>query len=118
MNAENLSLLLEKRANEYRNAGNDEYYKALREASAIIFFEGDKPERDDLRKAVEQMDNWMPECVPQVVIDDNEGDVEDMPFMTEAFLYPLLGKSDARTLLASWNATKRAIIRLEESHNG
>ncbi len=115
MKAKDLSDLLEKRANAYRFEGSEEKYEALRAASAIIFFEGDKPERKDLREAVDKMDNWVPECVPQVVIDDNDSlSSEDMPFMTEAFLYPLLGKEDARTLLALWNSTKRAIIALEE----
>lgn len=115
MKSSDLSDLLEKRANEYRLDGNEKYYKALRAASVIIYFEGDKPERKSLREAVERMDNWVPEAVPQVVAEDNEG-LLDTPFMTEAFLYPLLGKMDARTILAVWRETKRAIISLEETH--
>lgn len=122
MKASDLSDLIEKKANEYRHEGNDEYYKALREAASIIFFAGDKPEREELRRTVEKMDDWVPMCLPQVVRDDNdymtEKELLSMPFMTEAFLYPLLGKEDARTLLAVWNATKRAIISLEENNNG
>jgi hypothetical protein len=113
MKSTDLSELIEKRAKEYRFAGDEETYKTLSAAATIIYFEGDKPEQARLRDAVVQMDNWVPESVPQVVMDDNEG-LETIPFMTEAFLYPFLGKLDARTLLALWNTTKRAIIELEE----
>lgn len=37
-----------------------------------------------------------------------EGD-EKAPFFSEAYLYPLLGKNAARTVLAAWNRVGRAM---------
>lgn len=116
MKSTDLSELIAKRAKEYFYS-NEEHYELLIKASNILYFAGDKPERESLREAVDDMDNWVPEAVPQIVVEDNEG-LDDIPFMSEAFLYPLLGKMDARRLLAIWRETKKAIIELEENHNG
>ena len=116
MRLSKLSELLEVQAKKYRFE-DDEKYQTLRAASALLYFEGDLPERAALRCAVEGIEKWVPESTPLAVYEDNtEGgrEAETIPFMTEAFLYPLLGKCDARTLLALWSATKKAILELEE----
>lgn len=57
----------------------------------------------NLREEVKRLLKWRPESgFPKGV--DNEGDDRVnspyTPFITESFLYPLLGKGDARTLVA------------------
>lgn len=75
------------------------------------------------RKALEGLRDYIPESVPQLVdpqcsecgwqqdhhvegglagVDHGfmSGPPEDVPFFTEAFLYNLMGKEDARTILA------------------
>ena len=58
----------------------------------------------DLRERLAKLREWEPEWTPQVVREEfKECGVEPgevVPFFTEAYLYPLLGKEDARTLLA------------------
>lgn len=61
------------------------------------------PEMFGTEKAVEELYKWKPECF-QAGVDFKEsgyysdGD-EDCPFFSEKFLYNLLGKGDARSLL-------------------
>jgi hypothetical protein len=61
------------------------------------------PEVFGTEKAVEELYKWKPECF-QAGVDFKEsgyysdGD-EDCPFFSEKFLYNLLGKGDARSLL-------------------
>jgi hypothetical protein len=61
------------------------------------------PEMFGTEKAVEELYKWKPECF-QAGVDFkesgyySEGD-EDCPFFSEKFLYNLLGKGDARSLL-------------------
>lgn len=64
----------------------------------------------DIVTAIRTLDKWAPEIVPQHVRADNThlNDVTPIPLLTEAFLYPLLGKEDARTLLALWRAITEA----------
>ena len=55
-----------------------------------------------LAEALDDLRKWVPEGVPEEVRKDAEECGEDptgIPFFTEAFLYPLLGKEDARSLL-------------------
>ena len=61
------------------------------------------PEMFGTEKAVDELYRWKPECF-QVGVDFKQsgfyskGD-ENAPFFSEAFLYNLLGKGDARSLL-------------------
>lgn len=58
----------------------------------------------DLRECLADLRAWHPEYTPVEVLTDWKacgGDANDIPpFFTEAYLYPLLGKNDARTILA------------------
>ena len=49
-----------------------------------------------LKEAAKDLLKWAPEAVQEAV----GADVEGVPFLSEVCLYPLLGKEDARTLLA------------------
>lgn len=68
----------------------------------------------NVRTAVIQLLDWKPHGgMPKSVIKEGkaagyycEGD-EDAPFISEAFLYSLLGKDDARTLMALLNGVLR-----------
>ena len=53
------------------------------------------------KQLVEYTPGWMPECI----IEENKGEMfsegdEKAPFFSEAYLYNLMGKEDARTILA------------------
>ena len=57
---------------------------------------------DRIREAVNRLSEWSPEGTPEHFTKNygySKGD-EDAPFFSEAFLYVLLGKEDARTILA------------------
>lgn len=68
-------------------------------------------EKEQVKKAIKKLLEWVPEAVPLEKISRanypvkiwgkvfSKGD-DEQPFFSEAYLYPLLGKSDARTLLA------------------
>lgn len=62
-----------------------------------------KSEDKNLVEAITKLYNWIPKCVPDNFDSDNDfytvGD-EDAPFFSETYLYILLGKEDARTLLS------------------
>ena len=67
------------------------------------------------RAAVEKMGEYTPGCWPASLTEKqmaaegaDEGDV-GMPLFSEAYLYPLFGKDEARTILAKWRAVKRAV---------
>jgi hypothetical protein len=53
--------------------------------------------------SVRKMVRYIPEFIPDVVRKDMKADgiKGQMPFFTEAFLYPLMGKEEARSVLAS-----------------
>lgn len=60
---------------------------------------------DGVGSAFEELAGWVPEATPAAVLEayrENGGDPESdpLPFFTEVFLYELLGKEDARALLA------------------
>jgi hypothetical protein len=58
----------------------------------------------DLRKAVKALFRWTPESgFPALQEGVPEEKIEGAPFLSEAFLYLLLGKDDARTLMALVN---------------
>lgn len=70
---------------------------------------------ETLEEAALDLFQWRPESgFPKALkkgndyCDGNEDD-ETVPFLTESFLYPLLGKEDARTLLARIHALFRAM---------
>lgn len=56
-----------------------------------------------LKEACEKLAEYSPRCLPESCMNEEdgyeEGD-EDAPFFSEGYLYNLLGKDDARTLLA------------------
>lgn len=59
---------------------------------------------------LKDMANWTPEFPTDAFTDDNPfycGGDENAPFFSEAYLYPLLGKEDARTLLYFFRAVFR-----------
>ena len=60
-----------------------------------------KTDSDD---PIERLESWIPECTPDCVPAEDR----DAPFLSEAFLYPVLGKEDARTLLALWRRVREA----------
>ncbi len=57
---------------------------------------------DELADAFKDLATWCPEGTPEIVLDDFKtagwapGSV---PFFTEGYLYPLMGKDDARSIL-------------------
>lgn len=62
-------------------------------------------------EAVEKLKTWAPESGPGLLRkceDFTEGD-EDAPFFTETFLYLMIGKEDARTLLAYMRNVAEAV---------
>ncbi len=64
------------------------------------------------REAVRELGSWTPECVNEKVFNlqnpyYSQGD-ERAPFFSETYLYSLLGKEDARTLLALMRPVFRA----------
>ena len=69
-----------------------------------------------IREAVIELMSWTPHWgMPAAVIKEgkksgmySKGD-EEMPFISEAFLYTLLGKDDARTLMAMINHLLRLV---------
>ena len=58
----------------------------------------------DLRERLADLREWHPELTCTDVMKDwiacGNGSTDLPPFFTEAYLYPLLGKDDARTLLS------------------
>jgi len=65
------------------------------------------PEQDAARKALKRLISFVPEAVrPEYYAElfgfsaEDFADVEDVPFLTESFLYAAIGKMDARTVLA------------------
>lgn len=67
---------------------------------------------DVARKALARLYEWTPEQGPPASFKKSpyyaKGN-EDQPFLSEAYLYPLLGKEDARTLLALLGAVATAV---------
>jgi hypothetical protein len=55
-----------------------------------------------IQEKVKKLFRWVPESIPAEVRKDmkESGEKDPPPFLTEAFLYPTLGKDDARTLLS------------------
>lgn len=61
---------------------------------------------DETERALRDLVGWVPDMAPP---DMPAEDIEQRaPFATEMFLYPLMGKEDARTLLSFLNALARA----------
>lgn len=75
--------------------------------------------KDTLLSLVRELDNFMCEDTPEQFSSENDmyesGD-EHAPFFTEAYLYTLLGKSDARRLLARWENLKKEIQAKGRNH--
>lgn len=100
---ESLSKELEKK----RKKKDDEYHQLhhMKEGldSLVFWLAQVHPEMFGTDKAVEELYKWKPETF-QAGVDFkqsgyySEGD-EDAPFFSESFLYNLLGKGDARSLL-------------------
>ncbi len=69
------------------------------------------PSQKEIKKAVADLMDFKPEIVPDSVKKDMKRDkTEDCPpLMSECFLYPLLGKMDARTLLGRMGTLLRAL---------
>ena len=68
--------------------------------------------RPIITKAMEELEQFKTECTPEFFKQHQgyeEGD-ENAPFFTEAFLYILLGKEDARTLLALMHSLHQSLI--------
>ena len=67
----------------------------------LVFAGYEKPGEGDIipapeeKDAMERLSEFQLEATP-------EGCPEDVPFLSEAVLYPLVGKTDARTILALW----------------
>lgn len=75
----------------------------------------------EVRRAYERLVGWVPECgfpFDETMDGDDPKRIEDeeIPFLTESYTYSLLGKEDARTLLAlvSTLAEAAGIPRLEQ----
>lgn len=65
---------------------------------------------DDLLEAAQHIYEYTPECI-NVEFSELPGYTpgdDSAPFFSEAFLYPLMGKMDARTILAMVNNLVRA----------
>lgn len=60
--------------------------------------------------------SWRPECTPAAIAEDPDiAADESIPFLSETYLYTLLGKEDARTLLYSINNLLRS-VGLDPNH--
>ena len=74
----------------------------------LVFVGYEKPGSDDIlpapsdrpTEAIERFIEFQLETTP-------EGCEEDVPFLSESVLYPLVGKTDARTILALWKNIER-----------
>ncbi len=64
-----------------------------------------KPE--ELPKAITALFKWRPEVGYPFDCEDKDVNAETVPFLSETYLYNLLGKEDARTLLALVNNVVR-----------
>lgn len=67
------------------------------------------------KAAVEAMGEYAPGRWPEATSDAGmkragavKGD-EEAQFLSEAYLYPLFGKDEARTILAKWSAVRKAV---------
>lgn len=82
----------------FQEVPNDVQREALRKYGAAANWVNS----EDWRDLVKYLVTWTPECIPESFNKDNyyyrDGD-EQGPFFTEGYLYTLLGKEDARTLL-------------------
>ena len=59
-------------------------------------------DRDDLDAAFTRLSEFVPEYTPPTVYEDfkaQDRDPAEVPFFTEGYLYPLMGKEDARSIL-------------------
>lgn len=100
---ENLRELREFRTKEYG------FERTIKILSAIIGDE--KPGLTLAQDALRELLHYRPEGAPKDVAADmkESGTNEVPPFFTEAFLYPLLGKDAARSVLARIRALKDAL---------
>jgi hypothetical protein len=71
------------------------------------------PNTDEILEALAEFFDFRPEAIPSEVAKDMKSSKrapdDCPPFMSESFLYPLLGKSDARTLLGRMRKLLRAL---------
>lgn len=67
---------------------------------------------DEAKRALAKLMEWSPERWPdgfRAKANGAEKGDEKQPFFSEAYLYPLFGKDDARTILALLHAVQRAL---------
>lgn len=62
----------------------------------------------DLRQAAIDLYKWRPCCFPSRVKAPPDARDKTIPLLSESYLYPLLGKEDARTLMALVNHVLRS----------
>lgn len=85
-----------------------EVLKVLFKRAGILM--GQSPDR--ARKAMKRLMEWKPERWPdgfKAKANGAEAGDEQAPLFSEAYLYPLFGKDDARTILALLNEVQRAL---------
>lgn len=66
-------------------------------------------DREALAALLWRMESFIPESTPDAVREAEGDDADQIPFLSEAFLYPLLGKEDARTVLALWDSIRESL---------
>ncbi len=64
---------------------------------------------EGLAQAIKALYKWRPECGFPFPSSDEDVKSPEVPFLSEAYLYKLLGKNDARTLLALVDSVVRAV---------
>ncbi len=69
------------------------------------------PDHKEIKEAIADLMGFTPEVIPSEVMKDMKRgkSVTCPPMMSECFLYPLLGKMDARTVLAHMRALLKAL---------
>ena len=67
---------------------------------------------NELAEAFTSLAEFIPESTPEVVRDDSIAsgwEPGSVPFFTEGFLYPLMGKDDARSILGRIRSIQRVL---------
>ncbi len=82
------------------------------EEVAAILTEALEEDGTDLAEAFQSLKDYIPESTPDVVREDSIAsgwEPGSVPFFTEGFLYPLMGKEDARSILAAIRKVQRVL---------